>query len=89
MATDPRYQAVHERTISTGINGACMEKQRKSYYWAPNRVPLVDGSFHTIPVRVPDVTSRECRNFYLWKSAECAGCEYPKDIEFQKRMEQA
>lgn len=88
MAIDPRYQDVHHLTASDGINSACMTKIRTKSYWAPNRIWLVDGSFHVVPVRVPDTSSRECRNFYLWDAPECAGCEYHKDIEYQKRMEQ-
>ena len=53
------------------------------------RITFPDGSFKIIAVRVPDVMSQECRNFYLWDAPECAGCEFPKDIEYQKRMEQA
>ena len=89
MAIDPRYQDVHARTVSTGINSACMAKQRKPNYWAPHRITFPDGSFKTISVRVPDAMSTKCRNFYLWDAPECAGCEFPKDIEYQKRMEQA
>lgn len=89
MAIDPRYQAVHHLTASTGINGTCMTKVRQKSYWARERRYFPDGSFEMMAVRVPDVMSKECRNFYLWDAPECAGCEFPRDIEYQKRMEQA
>ena len=86
MAIDPRYQEVHARTVSDGVNGACMTKTRAKSYWAVERRHFPDGSFDIISVRVPDAMSQKCRNFYLWDAPECSGCEYPKDYEYMERM---
>ena len=83
MAHDPQFQVVHERTVGKDRYEACMAKVRKPFYWAPQRITFPDGSFEVRSVRVPDVMSKECRNYYLWDSKECAGCPYPKDTAYR------
>lgn len=87
MSVDPRYQEVHTLTVGKDRYEACMAKERKAFYWAPHRRYFPDGSFEMMSVRVPDTMSKPCRNLYLWDTPACAGCEYPKDVEYKRRME--
>jgi hypothetical protein len=86
VAIDPRYQTVHERTVGKDRYEACMAKARKPGYWAPTRHYRPDGSFTIGTEYVEDKMSQECRNFYLWDTPACAGCEYPKDTDYRTRM---
>ena len=86
MAVDTQYQVVHEKTVGKSTYEACQKKERKPNYWATHRRYFPDGSYEFVSVRVPDVMSKKCRNFYLWESKECSGCEYPKDKEYEQRM---
>lgn len=74
MAVDSQFQVVHELTVGKSTYEACQTKVRRDWYVA------LDGTL------VLDTMSKDCRNFYLWESKECAGCEYPKDTEYAERM---
>ena len=86
MPADTDYDKVHPLTIGGDKYGCHSRKPFARHYWAPQRVFNPDGSFEIISVRVPFVMSRDCRSFYLWDTAKCAGCNVPKDEAYAERM---
>ena len=86
MAVDSQFQVVHELTVGKSTYEACQRKERKNFYLAPDRHYFDDGSYVEMKRLVKNAMSEDCRNFYLWESRECSGCEYPKDREYEQRM---
>ena len=86
MAIDIAYQVVHEKTVGKSTYEACQRKERKTFYLAPDRHYFDDGYYVEVKRLVKNAMSEPCRNFYLWESKECSGCEYPKDKEYAERM---
>lgn len=70
--------------------GCNSDKPRAKSYWAPNRTFFPDGSFEVRAVRVPDVASSHCRNFYMWDAdPRCTDCPREKDREYAQTMRNA
>jgi hypothetical protein len=87
MPADTQYDVVHHLTIGGERYGCHSRGAMAKHYWAPHRVFMPDGSFRTVPVRVPVATSKACRSFYLWDAdPKCAGCTAAKDHEYAERM---
>ena len=86
MAVDTQYQVVHEKTVGKSTYEACQKKERKGGYLAPDRVYFDDGTWKETKTWIKNKLSKPCRNFYLWESKECSGCEFPKDKEYEQRM---
>jgi hypothetical protein len=57
------------------------------FYWAPQRIFHADGSFNTIPVRIPILTSHDCRYDGAGRDdPHCAGCRHFLASEYAKKI---
>jgi len=66
---------VQERNKQSPTYEACQNKVRKKSYWAMNRRYYPDGSFDVVSVRIPDVTSTDCKYDFWRTDPQCNGCQ--------------
>ena len=92
MPADDQYDVVHEKTKDKEKYGCCNRSKFEAGYWAKNgfRMEEHEGEVYGVQkwIWVPHEMSWNCRNYYLWETdPKCVGCNTPKDIAYQKRME--
>ena len=92
MPSDEQYDVVHEKTKDKGQYGCFNRPELTGGYWAKDgyRMEQHEGQMYGVQKWkwVDNVMSSPCRNYYLWETdPKCVGCNAPKDIAYQKRME--